>query len=123
MQNLLPRSILVSPQSPIPIKSMFASVSNSSIKILRHCALRRPRVLTLGFSSLLHRFGASAPMDNGGNNRFSSYAHASPRLLPISPKPSSKLTNFLSLSTFRNASVVNFEGFVRFRECDCEWKA
>ncbi|XP_068478290.1 uncharacterized protein [Phaseolus vulgaris] len=57
---------------------MFASVSNSSINILRHCALLRPRVLNLGFGSLLHRFGASAPMDNGRNNPFSSYAHASP---------------------------------------------
>ncbi|BAT97765.1 hypothetical protein LR48_Vigan11g072600 [Vigna angularis] len=57
---------------------MFASVSNSSINILRRCGLLRPRVLTVGFCSLLHRFGASSPMDNGSNNHFSSYAHASP---------------------------------------------
>ncbi|QCE02920.1 2'-phosphotransferase [Vigna unguiculata] len=99
---------------------MFASVSNSSsINILRRCALLRPRVLTLEFCSLLHRFGASAPMDNGSNNRFSSYAHASSRLLLISPSPSSKLTNSLSLFSSPNASVqifVNFEGFVWFRE-------
>ncbi|WVZ16292.1 hypothetical protein V8G54_009274 [Vigna mungo] len=62
---------------------MFASVSNSSINILRRCGLLRPRVLTVGFCSLLHRFGASSPMDNGSNNHFSSYAHASPRIVAL----------------------------------------
>uniref|UniRef100_K7MNY5 2'-phosphotransferase n=1 Tax=Glycine max TaxID=3847 RepID=K7MNY5_SOYBN len=57
---------------------MFASVTNSSTNILRHCALLRPRVTPI-FLSLLHRLGASAPMDNNArSNPFSSYAHASP---------------------------------------------
>ncbi|KAG5099004.1 hypothetical protein JHK82_048858 [Glycine max] len=58
---------------------MFASVTNSSTNILRHCALLRPRVTPI-FLSLLHRLGASAPMDNNArSNPFSSYAHTSPR--------------------------------------------
>ncbi|TKY63749.1 tRNA 2'-phosphotransferase 1 [Spatholobus suberectus] len=62
---------------------MFASVTNSSINILRHSGLLLPRV-TVILPSLLHRFGASAPMDNAHNNNnnnnnpFSLYAHASP---------------------------------------------
>lgn len=59
---------------------MFASVTNSSTNILRHCTLLLPRV-TLVIPSLLHSFGASASMDNArnnNNNSFSSYAHASP---------------------------------------------
>lgn len=72
---LLPHSTLLK----IPIQSMFASVTNSSTNILRHCALLRPRVTPI-FLSLLHRLGASAPMDNNArSNPFSSYAHASPR--------------------------------------------
>ncbi|KAK7390108.1 hypothetical protein VNO78_25407 [Psophocarpus tetragonolobus] len=67
--QMLPFCVLLS-------NSMFASVTNSSINILRHCALLRPRV-TLIFPCLLHRFGASA-MDNARHNPFSSYAHASP---------------------------------------------
>ncbi|KAK7300407.1 hypothetical protein RJT34_11251 [Clitoria ternatea] len=60
---------------------MFASVTNSSIIILRHCALVLPRVLprvpVVISPSLAHRFGASpTSMDN--TNPFSSYAHASP---------------------------------------------
>jgi len=74
LDNLIPGVWM---QSPIPMQSMFASVSNSNINISRHCALLRPRVLTLGFCSLLLRFGASTPMTMSATTR------SFPMLMPI----------------------------------------